>query len=198
MDKRRTARRTKSLEVEPIDDTRFRFRLSLEDKSFTDDGEELIHSLRIDGELSIPDLVVLSIEPVAIHHPYAECGASLAPFRALIGARIGTGFRAAVLEAMGRERGCTHFMTLALDLGAAHTLSTFLRMSAKASYSQRNSSDGEWMRAGLAIEPRLENACVALRTGMPVIENARKSMAPLRTDMTVEDGRKPLTNDDKS
>lgn len=180
MDQQRTARRTKSLEVAPIDETKFRFSLALEDKSFTDDGEDLIHSLRIDGEMSIPDLVVLSIEPVVIHHPYPECGASLAPFRALVGAKIGTGFRARVLEAMGRERGCTHFMTLALDLGAAHTLSTFLRMSAKASYSQRHSSDGEWMRAGLAIEPRLENACVALRSGMPAIENARKSMPPAR------------------
>lgn len=174
MNPTRTARRTKSLDVEPINDTRVRFRLALEDKSYSPEGDELIHSLEIEGELSLPDLEILAIEPRANFQPYAQCGASLDPVRELLGARIGAGYRARVLEVMGRVRGCTHFMTLALDLGAAHTLSMFLRMRDKAPYASRNLPANEWMRTGLEIEPRLQNACIALQSSSPVIQAAVK------------------------
>lgn len=168
----RTAKRSKSLEVELVDEMRAQFRLTLEDKSSAPDGEELIHSLEILGELSLPQLEILSIEPRALRQPYAQCGASVAPVRALVGTRIGPGFRARVLEVMGRVRGCTHFTTLVLDLAASHTLSVFLRMREKVPYAAGNLASGEWIGVGLEIEPRLENACIALQTDSPVIRNA--------------------------
>jgi hypothetical protein len=174
---KRSAKRSKSLEVELADDRRLSFRLALEDKGYSDEGEELIHSLLIEGVLSLPDLVIQSIEAKALAQPYAECGASLEPMSQLVGVRIGPGFRDHVLQAIGRVRGCTHFLTLALDLTAAHTLSVFLRMRERVPFTERASSDA-WMRAGLDIEPRLENACVALRSGSPVIRRAKASGTP--------------------
>lgn len=170
----RRARRTKSLDVEPIGDDRLRFRLELDDRSLSPEGDELIHSLAIEGELSLPDLVIRAIEPFAYHQPYPECGASLEPVRRLVGTRIGPGFRDTVLRTMGRTRGCTHFLTLALDLAGAHTLSVFLRMRERVPFATRHDPDGAWMQVGLEVEPRLENACTALRSESPVMRQAKR------------------------
>jgi hypothetical protein len=174
MDSVRTAERVKKLKIEPIDDSLVRFRASLDDVSHDDAGDEVIHSLSIEGTISLPDLVIRSIEPHAHHHPYQECAQSLDPVRKLVGLRIGPGFRAKILDTMGGTKGCTHFLTLALDLAAAHTLSIFLRMRAKVRFDSRNNSDGAWIGTGLAIEPRLENACIALTSDSPVIRTAKK------------------------
>lgn len=168
----RTAKRSKSLDVGLVDAGRAWFKLELEDRSAGPGGGELIHKLEIEGELSLPQLEILRIEPRTLHQPYAECGASLDPVRQMVGARVGPGFRARVLELMGRELGCTHYLTLMLDLGAAHTLSLFLRMRERASYAGRREPGSAWLRAGLAIEPKLEGACIALRRGSPVMAAA--------------------------
>jgi DUF2889 family protein len=173
MNSSRTAQRTKTLDIEPIDDRLVRFRATLDDRSFSAEGEEVIHSLAIEGEISLPDLVIRSIEPHAYHQPYPECGASLQPVRGLVGIRIGPGFRDTVLKAMGRTLGCTHFLTLALDLGAAHTLSLYLRMRAHVPRKDPNGRDDEWMKTGLSIEPHLENACIALRSESRLIKGAK-------------------------
>lgn len=174
MNQHRSTRRVKTLDVEPIDPGGLKFRLTLEDKTHSADGEELIHSLAIEGELSLPDLVIRAIQPHAYHQPYPECAASLSPVQQLVGTRIGPGFRDRVLEVMGRSRGCTHFLSLALDLAAAHTMSVFLQMRARVPFEARNLSDGDWMGAGLDIEPRLENACIALRTESPIMARAKE------------------------
>lgn len=168
------ARRTKSLDIEQVSPELISFHLGLEDLGFTPEGEEVIHALVIDGTLSLPALEIMSIEPRAVHHPYPECAPSLEPVRQMIGTRIGAGFRARVVEVMGREKGCTHFMTLLMDLSAAHTLSVFLRMRRTARYSDRDKTGGGWMEAGLRVEPRLENACVALRSDSPVMKRVRR------------------------
>jgi DUF2889 family protein len=171
----RRAKRSKSLEVEPIDADRVKFVLTLEDKGHSSEGEEIIHSLQITGTVAVPSLEILTIEPRAVRHPYSQCAASLEPVREMVGTRIGPGFRARVIELMGRTKGCTHFMSLVMDLGAAHTLTTFLRMRERVPYAARNLPDGEWMRVGLEIEPRLENACIALQSTSPIIQGARKA-----------------------
>lgn len=175
----RTAKRTKSLDVGLIDPGRAWFKLELEDRATSPGADELIHKLEIEGELSLPQLEILSIEPRTLHQPYPECGASLEPVRQMAGTRIGPGFRARVLELMGRQLGCTHYLTLMLDLGAAHTLSLFLRMRERALYSERNEPGSAWLRAGLAIEPKLQGACIALRAGSAAI--AATSAPPVNT-----------------
>ena len=176
MDPVRTAERVKKLRIEPIDDALVRFVASLDDVSHEDTRDEVIHSLSIEGTISLPDLVIQSIEPHAHHQPYQECAKSLDPVRRLVGARIGPGFRAYALGILGRTSGCTHFLTLVLDLAASHTLSMFLRMRAKARFDARNSPDSAWIGIGLAIEPRLENACIALTSNSPVIKNAKRHL----------------------
>lgn len=173
MDLFRTAERTKKLKIVPVDDRLVRFHASLEDVSSDPTGGDIIHALALDGTISLPDLVIRSIEATVHRQPFPECGASLAPVQRLVGRSIGAGFRAHVLEVMGRTRGCTHFMTLALDLAASHTLTVFLRMRARASYQDRNRPDGVWIGTGLQIEPRLENACVALSAESPVVKTAK-------------------------
>jgi hypothetical protein len=176
MDSVRTAERVKKLRIEPVDDSLLRFHASLDDVSHDDTGDEVIHSLSIEGTISLPDLVIRAIEPRAHHQPYQECAKSLDPVRQLVGAHIGPGFRAHVLSILGRTNGCTHFLTLVLDLAASHTLSLFLRMRAKVPFDSRNRHDGVWTGIGLAIEPRLENACIALTSDSPVIEKAKQHL----------------------
>ena len=170
----RTAERVKRLRIEPVDDTLVRFCASLVDTSQDESGGEIIHSLSIEGTISLPDLVIRTIEPSAPHHPYLACAASLEPVRKMVGIAIGPGFRSKVQALMGGTSGCTHFLSLALDLAASHTLSLFLRMRDSAAFSSRNSPDNAWIRTGLALEPRLENACIALTSASPVILHAKQ------------------------
>lgn len=169
----RGAERTKRLRIDPLADDLVSFTATLEDRSHDEGGGELIHSLVLEGTLSLPGLTIESIEPRSIHQPYVECMASLDPVRELVGLRIGPGFRARVYELMGRTRGCTHFLSLAMDLAASHTLTTFLRMRERAQSTERNSPDAKWMKVGLEVEPRLENACIALTSESRVIRNAK-------------------------
>jgi hypothetical protein len=173
MNSTRTAERTKKLRIEPVDDSLVRFHVSLDDVSHDDTGDEAIHSLSIEGTISLPDLVIRTIEPHAHQQPYRACAKSLDPVRKLVGLRIGPGFRAHVLSTLGGTRGCTHFLTLVLDLAASHTLSLFLRMRSKVRFDSRNDPDGAWIGTGLSIEPRLENACIALTSDSPVIKIAK-------------------------
>jgi hypothetical protein len=173
MDGSRTAERVKKLKIEPVNDTLVRFRASLEDVSRDGAGEELIHSLALEGTISLPDLVIRTIEPKSYRQPHDGCAASLAPVRKLVGVCIGPGFRAKVLDAMGRTKGCTHFLSLALDLGASHTLSLFLRMRSQMRFDLRGESAPRWIATGLAIEPKLENACIALTSQTDLVQTAK-------------------------
>lgn len=177
MDPFRTAERVKKLKIEPVDDTLVHFRSSLEDTSYSGAGEEIIHSLSIEGTISLPDLVIRTVEPRASHQPYLQCSASLDPVRKLVGITIGPGFRAHVQNLMRGTSGCTHFLSLSLDLAASHTLSLFLRMRKKASFESRNGTEGTWTKVGLSLEPRLENACIALTSESAVIQRAKNNLA---------------------
>ncbi len=154
--------RIKRLSVRRVDDTLIRFSASLDDTYHAAEGDEVIHSLGIEGTISLPDLVIVTITPFVHKQPYPECGKSLAPVHQLAGIRIGPGFRSRIIELMGHTRGCTHFLTLALDVAASHTLTVFLRMREKASYADRENPDGAWLGTGFKIEPKLENACIGL------------------------------------
>jgi hypothetical protein len=166
------ATRSKTITTRVESATRLWFRTSLDDKALTaaEPRGEVVHSLAIEGFVRIPDLMLEEIEPFSAKQPFEECGDSLAPVRALSGITLGPGYRKAVLDRIGGLRGCTHFLTLALGLVELHTLVTFLQMRGDAPYENRD--DGEWMAAGLRIEPRLVDACIALRRESPVIVRA--------------------------
>lgn len=167
------ATRTKVLTTRVLSPTKVWFRYSLDDEAVTEAEPrgDTVHGLAIEGYLTVPDLVLESVEPSVTKQPFDECSDSHAPVRGLSGLTLGPGYRRAVLELMGGVRGCTHFLSLALGLIELHTLVTFLQMRAEAPYGERE--DGAWMAAGLRIEPRLVDACVALRAESDVIIRAR-------------------------
>lgn len=165
--------RVKRLGIEPVSPSLVKFRASLEDVFQSPDGPETVHSLVLEGTLSVPDLVIMSVEPRTIVQPYAECMASLAPMQRLIGLRISSGFSSSVREILGGTAGCSHFMALALDLAASHTLSLFLQIRDRVKRENEVPGGAIRTRVALMLEPRLENACIALTSESPQIGRAR-------------------------
>lgn len=58
------------------------------------------------------DMVVRDIEVATNHAPYDPCYTVAPAFKALIGAKVGGGWRRAVNEAVGGTKGCTHLKEL--------------------------------------------------------------------------------------
>ena len=57
-------------------------------------------------------MTVRDIEVTTNHAPYDPCPTVAPAYKALVGARVGGGWRKAVAEAVGRTRGCTHITEL--------------------------------------------------------------------------------------
>lgn len=173
------ADRNTSLRVEPIDHRSVRFISTLMDTFRSPAGENRIHDLLLEGVLSLPDLTILSIRAEAIEQPFRACDASVEPMKRLEGVRIGPGFRQTVVEKIGGVQGCSHFLSMALDLGALHTLTTYLQMEAEAPRQGEGADDGRWMAIGLRVEPRLVDACIGLARESPVIQAAQRRLSGL-------------------
>jgi len=58
------------------------------------------------------DMVVRDIEATTNDAPYDVCPTVAPAYKALIGAKVGGGWRRAVAEAAGRTKGCTHITEL--------------------------------------------------------------------------------------
>ncbi|MGJ6968513.1 DUF2889 domain-containing protein [Streptosporangium sp. G11] len=175
----RAARREKHLDVLPVSDTEMRVVATLRDTSTAIDDPadiEVIHDLRLEATITIPDLTIREISAHSAQQPYDQCAVTVAPVSRLCGLSVRRGYRRLVLEVLGGTLGCSHFLTLALDLSAANVLSIYLRMRAEVDNTPRNRADGTWTRAGMRIEPGLLNACAALAADSPV--QRRATLAP--------------------
>ncbi|MQA17102.1 MAG: DUF2889 domain-containing protein [Pseudonocardiaceae bacterium] len=171
----RSACRGKGLDVVPLSDTEMRVIATLRDTSVAlDDPEdvELIHDLRLEATITVPDLVIREVSGHAEHQPYDQCALTVAPLAKLRGLSLQRGYRRQVMELLGGTQGCSHFLTLALELSAANVLSIYLRMRAQVRNTPENRADGTWARAGLQVEPGLMNACLALAANSPVQRRA--------------------------
>jgi hypothetical protein len=140
------------------------------------DDVELIHELRIDATITVQDLVITEIVAHAEQQPYDRCAHTAAPVSGLVGLSLRRGYRRAVMDTLGGTLGCSHFLTLALDLSAANILSIYLRMRAMVPHTEQNRTDGTWAAAGLVVEPGLMNACMALAEDSPVQERALRAL----------------------
>ncbi|MFT4011149.1 MAG: DUF2889 domain-containing protein [Nocardioidaceae bacterium] len=127
---------------------------------------DVVHHITITGVVDIATWTLSDVTPHAYVLPYEDCGTAMARVIHLSGLSIGRGYRAAVLELMGRTRGCTHFMSLSLELAQLHTLGTYTTLRTKMPDGDRTRP--EW----LASEPQLENACYSLRSDSPVIQQS--------------------------
>lgn len=173
----RNARREKAMDVVPLSDTELAITATLRDTSVAleDPADvEVIHDLRITARVTIPDLVIQDIAAHAEHQPYGECALTVAPVGALRGRSLRRGFRREVLAAVGGTKGCSHFLTLALDLSAANVMSIYLRMREQVACTPQTRADGTWTRAALQVEPGLVNACLAFAADSPVQIKARQ------------------------
>ena len=173
---KRSTRRVKTLDVIPLSDTDVQLRATLVDISVAfnnPDDVELIHDLRIEATVSVPELVIREIAAYALQQPYGQCALSIAPVARLRGLNLKRGYRKHVQNLLGGTNGCTHFLTLAQDLSAANVLSIYLRMRQSVNNTPATRADGSWARAGLKVEPGLVNACLALAEHSPVQRLAR-------------------------
>lgn len=197
------AERDQKLRIEPVDEQLVRFVSTLTDTFRTAEGDDLIHSLKLEGTLSLPDLVIRSIHASSQAQPFESCAASVEPMQRLTGLKIGPGFRNQVVELIGGMKGCSHFLTMALDLAASHTLATYLQMESRAPRRTLGVNDGRWIAVGLDIEPRLENACIGLRSDAPMMQLARGhhpaqgagSASPPGVDLCESSTQLPLSAD---
>jgi len=72
---------------------------------------DAVHDMRV--RLTVDDdLLVHAIEVAMPATPYGTCQGAMPAFQALVGKRIGLGWRRAVNEAVGGTRGCTHVREL--------------------------------------------------------------------------------------
>jgi hypothetical protein len=165
--------RTKSLRIGEREGDHFAFESLLEDRAdrVANDRTEIVHRIRLSGRVHADTLELSHVIADFEVHPYGECVAGATRASDLDGLRLEHGYRRAVLELMGGTAGCTHVLSLALELTQLHTLVTFTLMRGDVPLADR--ADPAWMQAGLAIEPRLENACIALASESPVIVAAR-------------------------
>lgn len=174
MDANVWVQRTKTLKVFPQGADRLGFLSTLEDFSEIGARKELIHCLELEGTLSVPDLTFLSIQPRSIQQPYRECQLSLAPMQRLVGMSIRPGFSERVKELLGGTAGCTHFLTLVLDVAMSQAFAIYLKIRAQDPDVEPDADSGQWTRLGLAVEPRLENACIALATDGEPMRRVRR------------------------
>jgi DUF2889 family protein len=61
-------------------------------------------------------MTVRAIEVTTNHSPYDICPSVAPGYQALVGAKVGGGWRKAVAEAVGRTKGCTHITELLMPM----------------------------------------------------------------------------------
>jgi len=100
-------------------------------------------------------MTVRDIEVTTNHAPYDICPAVAPGYKALIGAKVGGGWRKAVTEAVGRTKGCTHITELLMPAATV----AFQTM-------------GNWKPAPgtEAQKPHFIDGCHAWRTSSPVVK----------------------------
>jgi hypothetical protein len=176
---RRTARRDRSLEVEPLGDGVFSFEARLTDTSVGGSHEPptetaTIHDFRITGEVTGDDLRLTRLAVEAFTHPYSQCPFIIPACDELVGSSLTSGWRGAVLDRLRGTSGCTHVVSLLLSLTELTTLTFFLRINETVPYGSTQRASGAWNAAGLDAVPGLDGACHVLTIDGPVLTLARE------------------------
>ena len=118
---------------------------------------EPIHAMHV--RLTVDDtLTVTAAEAATEAGPCHICGAIVPVFAALVGERIGPGWRKIVLARMGGVRGCTHLT----DLLLGPVTTTAMQTIAAARANRHSRSGGE--------KPALVDSCHAFASDGPVVK----------------------------
>ena len=80
----------------------------------------------IDDDFTIRDVAARMAEA-----PWPDCPQAIAPYRRLVGLRIGSGFRRQVIERVGGEQGGTHLTDLITQVGNTYAQASWPDRSAR-------------------------------------------------------------------
>ncbi|MBI5420066.1 MAG: DUF2889 domain-containing protein [Deltaproteobacteria bacterium] len=123
-----------------------------------------VHNMTVTLRVRHPDFEITSVETELSVYPDAECGNAGPVLQKLVGVRIAGGFTRAVQERIGREKGCTHLVSLVLSMATPihqAALGVFRPPEPDASH----------------FEP-LVGSCLAWRRGGPLHNGVQKGDFP--------------------
>ena len=103
-------------------------------------------------------MTVRAIEVTTNHAPYDVCPSVAPGYQALVGAKVGGGWRKAVTEAVGRTKGCTHITELLMPMATV----AFQTMG-----SWKSSPDAS---SAPAQKPHFIDGCKAWAADSPVVK----------------------------
>jgi hypothetical protein len=114
--------------------------------------------LTLDGSMT-----VRAIEVATNHAPYDPCPSVAPAYQALVGAKIGGGWRKAVTEAVGRTKGCTHVTELLMPMAtvAFQTMGSWPKAGQVATEEKPDQS---------AQKPYFIDGCKAWASDGPVVK----------------------------
>jgi hypothetical protein len=114
--------------------------------------------LTLDGSMT-----VRAIEVATNHAPYDPCPSVAPAYQALVGAKIGGGWRKSVTEAVGRTKGCTHVTELLMPMAtvAFQTMGSWPKAGQVATEEHPDQS---------AKKPYFIDGCKAWASDGPVVK----------------------------
>jgi len=119
-------RREITVEAE-AQDGRLVFTAVLRDRWRGGDGaEEEIHGYEVRLVAEPPDLTVIAVDVRPRYLPFPDCPAAALAAQRLVGLRLTKGFRAGAMEALGGVEGCTHLLTLVLNIWNHQVVTKYL------------------------------------------------------------------------
>jgi hypothetical protein len=155
-----TVRREITVEAQ-AEDGRLVFTAVLRDRWIDDAGaEEEIHGYEVRLEAQPPDLTVLSVHARPRFLPFPECPLAAATAQRLVGLSLTRGFRKAATEILGGVEGCTHLLTLVLNIGNHQVVSQYMLTRVDGGTGPDGAMDFEqivgvcsgWREGGLGIQ----------------------------------------------
>lgn len=119
-----------------------------------------VHHMKVRITIT-PDFVITAAEAITIAGPYAICPTANDVFEALVGLRIGPGWKRKVMAAIGGRHGCTHVTEL---MGPVATIAYQTRFG-EAARQKRTGGTSEENTDGAVREGShddvMANSCVA-------------------------------------
>lgn len=121
-----------------------------------------VHDMQLRMTLS-RDMVVRDIEVSTNHAPYDPCFTVAPAYKGLVGAKVGSGWRRAVNEAVGGTKGCTHLRELLMPAGtvAFQTIGSWPKEGQVATEARPDRSPKK---------PHFLNGCKAWAEDSPVVK----------------------------
>ncbi len=121
-----------------------------------------VHDMRVRLTLDV-SMTVRDIEVTTNHAPYEACPGVAPAYKALVGAKVGGGWRKAVTEAVGRTKGCTHITELLMPAAtvAFQTMGSWPKAGEVATEERPDQS---------AKKPYFIDGCKAWASDGPVVQ----------------------------